>query len=60
MLCGGMRKTSRAAESSAQVCRLLGAVFLQQWFIEFYNHQAFHLSYLSLLQSQDLLHHKMA
>ena len=43
-----------------KLCGRLGAVFSQQWFLEFHNHKAFHQSYWSLLQSQDLLHHNMA
>jgi len=53
-------ETSRAAETTAQLCRRLGAVFSQQWFLGFYKHKAFHWSYWSLLQSQDSLPHDMA
>jgi len=49
-----------AAETSAQVCGRLIAVFSQQWFLGFHNHKAFCVSDLSLLQSQDLLHHNRA
>ena len=52
--------TSRAAETAAQLCARLCAVFSQQWCWGFNNHKAFCLSYSSLLQSQDLLHHHMA
>jgi len=49
-----------AAETSAQLCRRLSAVFSQQWFSGFHNHKAFRVSDSSLSQSQDLLHHNMA
>jgi len=53
--CAGLRETSWAAETSAQLSRRLGTVFSQQLFFRFHNHNAFCLSYLSLLQSQDSL-----
>jgi len=49
-----------AAETSGQVRRRLIAVFPQQWFLGFHNHNAFRVSDSSLLQSQDSLHHNMA
>jgi len=49
-----------AAETAAQLCGRLGAVFSKQWFLGFHMHKAFRLSYSSLLQSQDLLPHNMA
>ena len=36
-----LRELSRAAASTAQHCRRLGAIFSQPWFL--YNHRAFHL-----------------
>jgi len=54
-LCAGQRENSGAAETSGQLCGRLGAVFSQQWFLEFLNHKAFHLSDSSLLQLQDSL-----
>jgi hypothetical protein len=32
----------------------------RKWFLRFHNHEAFCLSFLPFLQSQDLLHHNMA
>jgi len=40
-LCADLRETSRAAETAAQHCGRLGAVFSQQWFL--HNHKAFRL-----------------
>ena len=54
-----LRETSIAAETTVQVCRRLGAVNWQQWFVRFHNHKAFCLSYSSLLPLQDVLHHNM-
>jgi len=59
-VCAGLRDTSRVAETSVQLCRRLGAVHSQQWFIAFHNHTAFPLWYSSLLQLQDSQHHNMA
>jgi len=70
----GLRETSGAAETSAKVCRRhreqlkplrklcggLGAIFSQPWMLESRNQEEVHVSYLSLLLSQDLLHHTMA
>jgi len=47
-LSAGQQETSRAAEISAQLYRRLGAIFSQQLFLGFHNHNAFHLLYLSL------------
>jgi len=58
-LCTGLQVTSRAAETSLQLCRWLGAVFPQQWLFGFHYVKAFHLSYSSLWQVRDSLHHKM-
>jgi len=44
---------SREAVTSAQICGKLGAVFSEQFYLEFHNHQTLSLSYSSLLQSQD-------
>jgi len=58
-LIAGLWETSRATETSGWLCGSIHAVFSQQSFIGFHNHKAFHLSYLSLLQSPDSLHHNM-
>jgi len=55
----GQRETSRAAETSVQLWRRLGAMFWKQWILGFHSYKAFCLSYLPLLQSQGLLHHNM-
>jgi len=39
----GLGKTSRAAETAAQLSGRLGAIFSQQWFVHY--HKAFHLCY---------------
>jgi hypothetical protein len=52
--------TSRAAEASALVCGLLGALFPQQQLLEFPNQMAICLPNSALLQPQALLHHNMA
>ena len=49
-----------AAETSAQICGRLVAVFSQQRFLEFHSHKVFCLSHSSLLHWEDLLHHHMA
>jgi len=73
-LCAGLQETSRAAETSARVCRRhhqqlrrlrrlfgrLGTIFSPQWIIEFRNHKALCSLYPSLLKSQDSLHPTMA
>jgi hypothetical protein len=73
-LWAGLWETSRAAETSAQVCtpslaqlrpwhQLCGrpdAISSHQWFLEFHKHMAFPQSYSSLWLLQDLLHHTMA
>jgi len=59
-LCTGLWETSRAAETSVQLSWRLGAVFSQQWFSGFHNHNAFCLSYSFLLQHQNLLDPNMA
>jgi len=59
-LWAGLWEKSRAAETTAQLCRRLGAVMSQQWFLAFHKHKAFHLSYSSLLQSHDSLPHNIA
>jgi hypothetical protein len=59
-LCIGMWETSRTADTCAQLCRRLGALFGQQWLSQFHRHKAFSLSYLSLLQSYALLNYNMA
>ena len=46
--------------SSRDLSGRLGAIFWHQRFLWFHNHKPFNLSYTSLLQSQDLLHHDMA
>ena len=64
----GLQETSRAPESSVQVsrrpllklCGWLDAIFSQQWFLGFHNHRVLCLSYSSLLQWQDWLHHNVA
>jgi len=38
-LCAGLRETSRAAETAAQLSERLGAIFSQEWFLD--NHKAF-------------------
>jgi len=38
----------------------LDAILSQHWFLVSHNHMPFHISYISLFQSQDLLHHNMA
>jgi len=58
-LFAGLWETLRAAEISAQRCRRLGVILSHQWFLKFHNHMGFSLSYLSLLQSQNSLHHKL-
>jgi len=59
-ICEGLQETSRASETSVQLCGRLDAVFLQRWLLEFHNHEAFRLSYSCLLQSHDSLHSNMA
>jgi len=59
-LCSGLWETLRAAETSAQLCGRLCALFSQQRFLGFHNHKVFQVSDSSLLQSQHLLHHIMA
>jgi hypothetical protein len=58
--CENLRETSRAADSTAQLCGKLVAILSQLCFLEYHNHKAFCLRYLSLLQSQDSLHHNIA
>jgi len=72
-LSAGLQETSRAAETSAQVCGRLqeqlrpqhklrwrhGAIYSHQSFLASHNHKEFCLSYSSLLQSRDLLHHNI-
>jgi len=41
--CAGLQETSRAAPLH-KLCRRLGVVFSQQWFLRFNNHKAFHRS----------------
>ena len=43
-----------------QLCSRSSAIFSQHRFFAVYNYKAFGLSDLSLLQSQDSLHHNMA
>ena len=70
----GQWEISRAAVTSAQVCgrlqeqpkplrklwRRVDAIFLSKRFEEFQNNQAFCLSYLYLIQTQDWLHLNLA
>jgi len=49
----------KAAETSLPLCRRLDTMSSQWWFLGFHNWKAFGLSYLSLLQSEDLLHYNM-
>jgi len=59
-LCEGLRETTRAGQTTALLCGKLDAVFSHQRFLEFHNRKEVRLSYSSLLQSQDSLHHNMA
>jgi len=69
-----LRVTSRGAVTSAIVhkrlqkqlrprqkhCARLDTIFLHQWFLVLHHCKTFCLSYSSLLQSQDLVHHYIA
>jgi len=56
-LCAGLQKTSSAAETCVLLCMRVGAVYLQQGFSGYKNHNAYHLSYSSLLKLHDSLQH---
>jgi len=51
-ICAALWETSREAENHVQLCGIRGAIFTRQWLFVFHNHQAFRLSYLSLLALQ--------
>ena len=54
-----LQETLKATENTVHLHRRLAAVCSMQWFIGFYNHKLFHLSYSSALKLESLVQDHM-